>query len=232
MQANGIRSVASRCIFPSPPPDPCRSAARSSPMLEVEIETENLRLALQAPEETLAAIEALSPADRAHVSADWLARVRALTGPDPWTLGFDVVHRVSAAVIGSCGYKGPPDSDGVVEISYGTDSDHRGKGYATEAARALVTYAFGDSRVRVVRAHTIEKANASTRVLTKCGFRDIGDVIDPEDGLVWRWEKQREEAADPSAAADQPLQQTRAVCSLLRLHSLASGPGCRAGSFA
>ena len=30
---------------------------------------------------------------------------------------------------------------------------------------------------------------ASTRVLTKCGFSRIGEVIDPDDGLVWRWEK-------------------------------------------
>jgi RimJ/RimL family protein N-acetyltransferase len=170
-------------------------------MTEVEIQTENLRLVLQTPEETLAAIEALSPDDRAHVSADWLARVRALTGADPWTLGFAVVHHASAAVIGSCGFKGPPDADGVVEIAYGTDADHQGKGYATEAARALVTYAFGDPLVRVVRAHTLEKANASARVLTKCGFRYIGEVIEPEDGLVRRWEKHRE-AAEPAAAAE------------------------------
>jgi RimJ/RimL family protein N-acetyltransferase len=161
-------------------------------MPEVEIQTDNLKLVLQTQAETLAAIEALSPADRAHVSADYLARVRALTGPDPWVLGFAVVHRGSDAVIGNCGYKGPPDPDGVVEISYGIDPDHRGKGYATEAAEALVTYAWGDSRVRVIRAHTIEKANASTRVLTKCGFHYVGEVIDPEDGLVSRWEKHRE----------------------------------------
>ncbi len=168
-------------------------------MRELEILTDNLRLVLQTVEETLAAVEALSPEDRVHVSADWLARVRALSGPDPWSLGFAVVHRASAAVVGSCGYKGPPDSDGMVEISYGIDPNHQGKGYATEAAEALVTYAFGNSRVRVVRAHTIEKANASGRVLTKCGFRSIGEVIDPEDGLVWRWEKHRPEAAAPSA---------------------------------
>jgi len=126
--------------------EPAREELRRGDM---EIQTENLRLVLQTPEETLAAVEALSPADRAQVSPDWLARVRALTGPDPWTLCFAVVHRASAAVIGSCGYKGPSDSDGVVEISYGTDPDHRGKGFATEVAEALVTYAFGDSRVRV-----------------------------------------------------------------------------------
>ena len=77
-----------------------------------------------------------------------------------------------------------------------------GKGYATEAAEALVSYALADPRVRVVRAHTFEKANASTRVLTKCGFGYIGEVIEPEDGLVWRWEKRRDEAAKPSGAAD------------------------------
>jgi RimJ/RimL family protein N-acetyltransferase len=166
-------------------------------MLDVEIQTVNLRLVLQTPEETLASIEAMSPADKAEVSPDWLARVRASTGADPWTLGFAVVHRASATIIGSCGYKGPPDSDGVVELSYGINPDQRGKGYATEAAEALVIYAFGDSRVRVVRAHTFENANASTRVLTKCGFRYIGEVIDPEDGLVWRWEKHQEAAAEP-----------------------------------
>jgi hypothetical protein len=30
----------------------------------------------------------------------------------------------------------------------------------------------------------------------------IGEVIDPEDGLVWRWEKRQEAAAEPSAAPD------------------------------
>ena len=171
-------------------------------MPEVEIQTENLRLVLQTSEEVLASIEAASPADQAQVSPDWLARVRASTEADPWTHGFAVVHRASATRIGSSGYKGPPDSDGIVEISYGIDPDHRGKGYATEAAEALVSYALADPRVRVVRAHTFEKANASTRVLTKCGFGYIGEVIEPEDGLVWRWEKRRDEAAKPSGAAD------------------------------
>jgi [ribosomal protein S5]-alanine N-acetyltransferase len=25
-------------------------------------------------------------------------------------------------------------------------------------------------------------------VLTKCRFERVGEVVDPEDGLVWRWE--------------------------------------------
>ena len=56
-------------------------------------------------------------------------------------------------------------------------------------ARALVAFAFGSGRVRVVRAHTYEPANNSARVLLKCGFLARGEVVEPEDGLVWRWEK-------------------------------------------
>jgi len=103
-----------------------------------------------------------------------------------------MVHRGTDAVLGTCGSKGAPGVDGIVEIAYGVATEHRGKGYATEAAEALVAYAFGVEEVRVVRAHTFAEANASTRVLVKCGFQRVGEVVDPEDGLVWRWEKQRE----------------------------------------
>jgi [ribosomal protein S5]-alanine N-acetyltransferase len=148
------------------------------------MQTKNLTLVPVRREEILAVVEAMSPADRAHVSADWLAWVRSSALEDPWLHGFSLVERSTGAPVGSCGFKGPPDADGVAEISYGVDPDHRGKGYATEAAEALVTYAFGDPRVRVVRAHTSPEANASTRVLTKCGLRYLGEVTDPEDGLV------------------------------------------------
>jgi len=160
-------------------------------MSEVVIETESLRLILPSTEELLARIESLSPADRAEVSPDWLARVRASAAADPWTHGFSMVEPASGAVIGSCAYKGPPDEGGVVEIAYAVDPEYQGRGYATEAARALVNFAFRSGRVRLVRAHTRAENNASTRVLAKCGFERIGEVVDPEDGLVWRWELQR-----------------------------------------
>ena len=171
-------------------------------MSATHMRTKSLKLVLQTIEEALAEVEALSPADRAHVSGDWLARLGALTSADPWTLGFSLVHRDSETVVGSAGFKGPPTADGVVEISYGVNPDHQGKGYATEAAQALTTYALSSGKVRLVRAHTLPEPNASTRVLAKCGFRRVGEVIDPEDGLVWRWEKDFAAPAEPGAAAD------------------------------
>src|SRR4051794_25807369 len=159
-------------------------------MTRTEISTEHLTLVLKTPEETLASLDALSDADRAQVSPAWLARVRAAPTSDPWVHGFSIVHRSSGAVVGNCGYKAPPGPDAVVEIAYGVDPDHRGRGYATEAARALSDFAFASGSVRRVCAHTMPENNASSRVLTKCGFTLLGEVIDPEDGLVWRWELQ------------------------------------------
>ena len=139
----------------------------------------------------------MSADQKAELSSEWLARLESPT-VDLWTLGFAVVHRETEAVVGTCGFKGPPGSDEVVEIAYGVAPACQGKGYATEAAEALVAYAFGTGQVRVVRAHTFSQANASTRVLTRCGFRAVGEVHDPEDGLVWRWERQRERQWDKS----------------------------------
>ena len=93
-------------------------------------------------------------------------------------------------MVGEGGFKGPP-RDGVVEIAYGTAPAHRGKGYATQTAAALVQYALEFGEVSLVLAHTLPDSTASQRVLTKCGFQRVGEVIDPEDGLVWRFEKHR-----------------------------------------
>jgi ribosomal-protein-alanine N-acetyltransferase len=157
-------------------------------MTTAEIFTTNLRLTLPTIAEVLASLDAMSDEVRAQVSPEWLARARAATDPDPWIHGFSMVHRVSSVNVGSCGFKGPPDADGTVEIAYGVEPDHQGRGYATEAAQALADYAFRTGKVQLVRAHTLPEENASTRVLTTCGFAFVGEVIDPEDGRVWRWE--------------------------------------------
>jgi RimJ/RimL family protein N-acetyltransferase len=169
------------------------------------IETDDLRLVPHTPDQLLALIEqperyeqlAAFPAAiglreffvSGDVSPAWIAGLRTLQHSDPWRLGFAVVHRESRCVIGSAGFKGPPDSERMVEIAYGIVPSFEGRGYATQAAQALVAYAVESGLVRIVRAHTLPTPNASTKVLKKCGFKFTGDVVDPEDGLVWRWER-------------------------------------------
>lgn len=182
------------------------------------LETPRLTLRACAPQQLLALIErpdhferlvGLPVAEGLHdfyvsdaVSPLWLAALREAhergAGPDPWRHGFFAAHKEDRCVIGSAGYKGAPDSTGIVEIAYGIVPSYEGKGYATEAAAALVTYAF-DQGARLVRAHTLPVTNASTHVLLKCGFRHVGPILDPEDGPVWRWERLRLTAWQSSA---------------------------------
>jgi [ribosomal protein S5]-alanine N-acetyltransferase len=157
-------------------------------LIVAPLHTKRLRLVPCTVEEIREEIRQMDASERAQLSSDWLARVRVATTVDPWVLGFFLVHTGTEDVIGRCGFKGPPDSDGMVEIAYGIAPQHQNHGYATEAAAALVQYAFASPEVRFVRAHTLEQLNASARVLAKCEFRQVGQVIDPEDGLVWRWE--------------------------------------------
>ena len=65
-----------------------------------------------------------------------------------------------------------------------------GGGYATGMAGKLIELASSSPAVRRVVAHTLPETNASTRVLERVGMTFVGEVIDPEDGRVWRWQMQ------------------------------------------
>lgn len=113
-----------------------------------------------------------------------LKRVR--TGMDVTWWMYLIVHEDDATLIGIGGFKGPPD-DGSVEIGYAIAPAYRQLGHATRAAQAFVRIA-RDAGVSTVVAHTLPDHNASTKVLGRCGFQFVGEVVDPDDGLIWRWE--------------------------------------------
>jgi RimJ/RimL family protein N-acetyltransferase len=151
----------------------------------MSIDTLHLRLRLCSREELLEKYEGMP-----EVSPDWIARIRASSVPDPWIYGYEVLLQQEGTSIGSAGFKGPPDKDGIVEIAYGIEPAYQGRGYATEAAEGLVNFAFRDGRVRLVCGHTKADNPASIRVLEKCKFHSVGEVIDPEDGPVLRFERE------------------------------------------
>lgn len=168
------------------------------------IQTENLILAPHVPRNLRALLRSesefhetagLRVAAGIHqqmleASDDFKTRVDNAKQPDPWQFGFAVIHKNDNALIGTCGFPGPPDSKGVVEIAYGIAPNYEGRGYATEAAKALIDFARNDPRVKIICAHTLPEENASTSVLKKCGLNKVRDAIDPENGLkIWRWEK-------------------------------------------
>lgn len=145
-------------------------------------------------------VEAMSSSEKVELSAAWLEQLQTSTAADPWKHGFSVVHGDDSVIVGKGGFKGPPSADGVVEIAYMVMPEYQGRGFGTATAQALADYAFSSGQVRCARAHTLPEPNASTRILTRCGFEYLGEVVDPDDGLVWRWEKRFEAGAEPAQA--------------------------------
>lgn len=132
----------------------------------------------------------------AAATAEFLA---ATDAPPAWG-GYLALEGTTRRAVGTCGFKGGPDADGAVEIAYYTFPGEEARGVATAMAAALVDVARGGvPQVSVVRAHTLPERNASCRVLEKAKFQRAGNVIDPEDGPVWRWERPIGAAAESGA---------------------------------
>lgn len=90
-----------------------------------------------------------------------------------WYTDWRVMRRADKAEVGSLGFKGPP-KDGRVEIGYGVETGFRRQGYAEEAVRAAVEWAFGQEGVYAVEAETDPENAASQALLAKLGFLPAG----------------------------------------------------------
>lgn len=92
-----------------------------------------------------------------------------------------IIERETGEVVGAIGLFWPPSDEGSLEFGYGVVESRRGRGYATEAARAIVEFARTAPGVDEVFA-TVDPANpASVRVLANLGL----DRLPPNgDGLL------------------------------------------------
>jgi RimJ/RimL family protein N-acetyltransferase len=104
--------------------------------------------------------------------------------PAPW--GSYVVE-LDGQPVGVGAFKSAPVESGDVEIAYMTFPAFEGRGHATATIAALVEVAVG-AGARAI-ALTLPEENASNKALRRNGFVFLGEVIDPEDGLVWKWER-------------------------------------------
>ena len=118
---------------------------------------------------------------------DVMNQCAAISRPARWG-SYWSIDPVTGEAVGLSGFKAAPADDSV-EIGYLTFPRLEGRGHATRTIAALAALAWRD--VSLVVAHTLPVANASNTALVRQGFAHVGEMIDPEDGLVWRWEKSR-----------------------------------------
>jgi [ribosomal protein S5]-alanine N-acetyltransferase len=106
-----------------------------------------------------------------------------------------LVLRDSGTMVGHAGFHGPPgttglDDPGKVEIGYSVFEPFRGRGYATEAAVALMEWAEGEGIHQFV--FSIGPWNEpSLAIARKLGFVQTGEQWDEEDGLEHVFELDR-----------------------------------------
>ena len=169
--------------------------------------TERLRLRRSVPEDA----EAISayrnePAVRRYQGwgdtgpDDVRATIEEMAGRAPGEPGgwvqLTVEDRGTGHLIGDVGIS-PADHDpGVIKIGYTIAPEFQGSGFATEAIRALVDYAFDTLGADAVRAHASAANAPSIRVAEKVGMHLIEKRAYRDGDEVWygvRYEVRRDE---------------------------------------
>ena len=84
-----------------------------------------------------------------------------------------MIEKKDGTRIGDLCFKGIPAGRNP-ELGYGLLEAFRGRGYAAEAVRLALQWAFRHPEVKAVEAETDADNRASRRVLEKCGFRPMG----------------------------------------------------------
>ena len=94
-----------------------------------------------------------------------------------------IVEKEQNVIIGSIGFKAKLDKNGTIEIGFGIDSAFRQKGYATEAVREIINWAFSRDDIQKVVAECEPDNKPSARVFEKAGMQKTGI-----EGDLIKWE--------------------------------------------
>ena len=93
-----------------------------------------------------------------------------LNNPDQWEwYAIWMIELKTGTHIGELCFKGL-DQNGIAEIGYGINDKYQNNGYATEAVKAVLEWAFTNPNVTAIESETELENAASKRVLEKCGF--------------------------------------------------------------
>ncbi len=113
--------------------------------------------------------------------------------------GYAFAVLAGGELVGACGLKEVHDRQ--ADLGYWIGVPYWGRGYATEAARLVVAFAFGALGLERVTAHALLSNPASCRVLERVGFREVERAESPFERwpgeTVVRYVFERSRAAGP-----------------------------------
>ncbi|MFC0006770.1 GNAT family N-acetyltransferase [Micromonospora siamensis] len=106
----------------------------------------------------------------------WLAETVHQRRLDGEGVHLAVVEGASGEIVGSVGLRDTDWRAGRSEIGYGVRASRRGRGHATEAARAVGRWALTDGGMRRVQLHARLDNIASLRVAEQAGYQREGTL--------------------------------------------------------
>ena len=127
---------------------------------------------------------------------------------EDWLVWAVTLRAPGRPMVGHAGFHGPPGVNGpraadAVEVGYTIYEPHRGKGYATEAARALIGWARAERGIRHFVASVAPDNVPSLALVRRLGFVQTGTQWDEEDGEELVFEL-RPEGTTAESAQDTP----------------------------
>lgn len=117
----------------------------------------------------------------------FLGRLRTDPSVRPWLVRAMIVRDTPPTVVGHIGFHLPPDESRSVEIGFTVDAAYRRRGFAGEAARAMIAWAFTQEGVERIRASVAPDNAASLALVRSLGFVEVGtawDEMDARDEIV------------------------------------------------
>jgi RimJ/RimL family protein N-acetyltransferase len=134
---------------------------------------------------------------------------RAPGDPGGWVqLSVELRSGPAGMLVGDVGLSPADGEHGVIKVGYTIAPAFQGRGYASEAVRALVAFAFDGLGADVVRAYASSRNLPSHRVAEKAGLRLVERFQGNHGGQVWsgvRFERSRDAArstTDPAGPRD------------------------------
>jgi ribosomal-protein-alanine N-acetyltransferase len=103
-----------------------------------------------------------------------------------------VIHKENEEFVGWCGLKYDKDLD-ETDIGFRFFEEHWNKGYATESAKACLSYGFETLGLKTIIGRAMTENKASIKVLEKLGLEYVKefDFNDTHKGVIYALEKDK-----------------------------------------
>jgi [ribosomal protein S5]-alanine N-acetyltransferase len=89
---------------------------------------------------------------------------------------FAIILKENSLLIGGCGIRRDWERGSVANLGYAINPDFQSKGYATEAAKALISFGFNKLNLCVIYATCDTRNTASYKIMEKLGMKEVGHV--------------------------------------------------------